>query len=190
MKGRVKIARVGQLTANTRNGVWNMREAWPLLLSTVRELKCLPLIEQRLDWLPVDVAAEAVVDIALIAGLDNETEEEDLVFHVVNSREERRWWDLLSWVAEFAAQEFEIVDPLIWLEKLKALENHPAKKLSWLWERAFGGLEGKKRERDVVFRVERAMETSKAMRKFKGVDERLFRKFWAWLEEQMNAGGK
>jgi thioester reductase-like protein len=85
----VLILRVGQLTANTETGIWNMREAWPLmfdagtrLLATkersnsnqpeheaeqiicyLPDLSHLPQ-EARLDWLPVNQAAKIVLELS------------------------------------------------------------------------------------------------------------------------------
>lgn len=181
MRGRVNVVRVGQLTGDTRTGVWNMSEAWPLLLSTVKALRCLPGIAQKLDWLPLDVAGAAVVDIALGSG-----ERECGVYHVVNRAPERDWGDLLRWVERVSAEEFEVVEPGVWLGRLAGLEEHPAKKLLWLWEQAFGGSAGGRGNLEVRFSVDRTTEASKAFRDFGGVNEVLLGKIWAWLEEELS----
>jgi len=182
MEGRIKIVRVGQLTGDTKNGIWNMSEAWPLMLSTVRELKCLPKIEQELDWLPFDIAAKAVVDISLA-----DTEPRDLVYHVLNSRGKSSWNDLLRWAQEFEAEKFEAVEPSVWLKKLEATKDHPAKRLLWLWEEALQTLEGGKVKR-VAFSVENGAKVSEALKYFQGVDKELVRKIWLWIEEKTAQG--
>ncbi|TVY30049.1 Adenylate-forming reductase [Lachnellula hyalina] len=201
MRGRVNVVRVGQLTGDARNGVWNINEAWPLLLSTVKILNCLPDIKgQKLDWLPLDVAARAVVDVALTLGYksgfqsgigigagagDEERERvegEDIVYHVLNASPTQDWGDLLTWLSRISTEEFEVVDPGNWLRKLRGLEGeHPAKKLLWLWERGFGDGDAKEEGGDmkgkggmeVVFSTERAMGVSRVLREFDGVDEGL-----------------
>ena len=183
MHGRIKIVRVGQLTGDTENGIWNMSEAWPLMLSTAKELKCLPVIKQRLDWLPLDVAARAVVDLAFQR--QEEKTQQVSVYHVVNSTEQNDWEDLLRWLKEIRDESFEVVEPGIWLDKLEALESHPAKKLLWLWEKAFRNQNGMD---SVELSVNRTMRASKALREFIGVDEPLTRKIWAWLEDEIAEG--
>lgn len=43
LRGRVSIARIGQLCGDTLHGVWNESEAWPLLVATSRYVQCLPV---------------------------------------------------------------------------------------------------------------------------------------------------
>jgi thioester reductase-like protein len=181
MEGRIKIVRVGQLTGDTKNGIWNMSEAWPLMLSTVQELKCLPKIEQSLDWLPLDVAAQAVVDIALANAVAN-----DLVYHVLNNRANSTWDDLLRWLQEFEAETFKVVEPSLWLKRLEATKGHPAKRLSWLWEKAYRNADGRKKS-NITFTTKRAVKASEVMRQFPGVDRELVRKIWNWIEKEMTA---
>jgi len=62
LRGRVSIFRVGQLAGDTQQGVWNTKEAWPMMLSLVKTTRTLPdLMDETLDWLPVDTAAMALM---------------------------------------------------------------------------------------------------------------------------------
>ena len=65
LQGNITVLWIGQLCGDTENGIWNASEAWPLMLPSVKVLKALPDLRQNLDWLPVDTAAEAVIEIAL-----------------------------------------------------------------------------------------------------------------------------
>ena len=81
LRGNIAVLRIGQLCGDSENGIWNALEAWPLMLSSVKVLKALPDLHQSLDWLPVDTAAEAVIEIAL-----NKTENlpgttEEIILH-------------------------------------------------------------------------------------------------------------
>lgn len=60
MSGRVKVLRIGQLCGDTKTGQWNEKEGWPLLIRTAAKVGCLPLLEEDVSWLPVDVASKAV----------------------------------------------------------------------------------------------------------------------------------
>ncbi|KAL8684645.1 MAG: hypothetical protein Q9218_008201, partial [Villophora microphyllina] len=145
----IAILRVGQLTADTVKGIWNMSEAYPLILSTAPVLRALPnLPHSPLDWLPVDVAAGAVLEVAGTlpltlprtvpaesSGREEEGEEVVVegcpVFHVLNPHTFPQWSDLLS-VIQAASPELEIkiVSPREWLDRLEGYEGElPAKKL-------------------------------------------------------------
>lgn len=64
-KPRISIIRVGQLCGD-KNGLWNANEAYPLLLSTSQLINCLPNLENEvLNWLLVDKAAKAVLEIVM-----------------------------------------------------------------------------------------------------------------------------
>ncbi|PNS17757.1 L-2-aminoadipate reductase [Sphaceloma murrayae] len=60
----IRVFRVGQLGGDDRRGVWNVTEAWPLMLAVgIKELGAMPdLRTEKLDWLPVDIAARALVE--------------------------------------------------------------------------------------------------------------------------------
>ncbi|CAK7215727.1 putative NRPS-like protein biosynthetic cluster [Sporothrix bragantina] len=64
----VSVLRIGQITGDTEHGIWNDREAVPLLVRSALELKTLPLLngeKGRCEWVPVDVVAAACIEIAL-----------------------------------------------------------------------------------------------------------------------------
>ncbi|KAM5373929.1 hypothetical protein ACJZ2D_006758 [Fusarium nematophilum] len=81
------VVRVGQLCSNNA-GIWNATEAYPLLLSTAKVASCLPDIPpEALSWLPVDVAAQAVLEVAYTTKSDGKCshlEPTTPVYHVLN----------------------------------------------------------------------------------------------------------
>lgn len=204
MAGRISVLRIGQLTGDTENGIWNMSEAWPLMLSTVDKLGCLPgLKEEKLVWLPVDVAANAVCEIALssekaqIFGSEDYKEEVTCpVYHLVANITPKTptWTDLLAWIQPSRKEPFGIVSPQIWLDKLRRLDQHPAQALLGLWDRAYGqAKDGEQGGKDAqmrptkLFNNARAEAMSTSMRNLKPVDEELVNKIWAWLEGEMTS---
>lgn len=119
---KVRIMRIGQLTGDTEHGVWNMSEAYPLMLSTVRELGCLPKLQDALSWLPLDVAAKVICEIAFAfdeTSLDSMRWAPCEVYHVVNNDFSTSFMDLLGWMKKIRKEPFEIVEPAVWLEKLE-----------------------------------------------------------------------
>ena len=72
LQGRITIIRVGQLSADTKRGAWNKSEAYPQILASAKYTEgVIPDLgdEERLTWLPIDVAAEAFIE----GSLEDET---------------------------------------------------------------------------------------------------------------------
>lgn len=151
---RVGVFRVGQLAGDTARGVWNASEAWPTLLGSARATGCLPRLHgEPLAWLPVDVAAAAMVQgaAALLAGEHAVSTASGTVgdgtsvvpvYHVVNDAAPApSWADALAWLTRLDVP-FDAVEPRIWLARLEALQrsrpSHPALRLLGVWRAAYG----------------------------------------------------
>ncbi|KAI6707833.1 hypothetical protein JHW43_009638 [Diplocarpon mali] len=185
LAGRVKILRIGQLTGDTANGVWNRSEAWPLMISSSMKLGCLPLLDERLSWLPVDIAARAVVDISL-AG---RTTEDLSVYHLVNNSTDTTWSDLLAWLNHAAGTQLKLVSPDEWLDKLERADGDPARSLLGLWRSSYGSSSSTMRTiadaekgTAVTFDISNALRGSRAMHDIAPLDEVLVGKIWRWLD--------
>lgn len=193
----VVVVRVGQLCGNAR-GVWNAAEAWPLLLSAARATGSLPDLKgEALAWLPVDVAAQAVLEIAF--GVSAERPGSRMpktpVFHVANPYQDPRWGDMVSWLVEEAASKQEknadahgglaglrVVAPDVWLQELEALlerRDHPARALLHVWQRTFSA--GEREEVGVVFDTQRAEAASAAMRAMRPLERDGVLRMWEWI---------
>lgn len=113
------IIRVGQLCGNTRTGSWNATEAYPIMLSSARVSGCLPdLPGEVLSWLPVDVAARSVLEIATsppdppepprapgqrYSQYRSQHLHKTPVYHVLNPHQEPEWSDMLGWICDGGA---------------------------------------------------------------------------------------
>lgn len=184
--GRVKILRIGQLTGDTKEGIWNMLEAYPLMLSTVTELGCLPRIDDYLSWLPLDIAARAVVEIALTENTDNATYP-DIVYHITNNAKPATWAQLLEWIKDINSTPFQIVEPRYWLQRLEDLEEHPAKRLIGFWKAAYGQSQNMSQDVNntpVSFSTERAQNIAPALKDMAPIDKKLVEKIWHWMQEE------
>lgn len=199
LRGRVAVFRVGQLAGASDTGVWNAKEAWPLMLSSVQETSALPDLEgEVLDWLPVDTAASAMVQGAerTIGAGESEGVE---VYHVVNSHPRPEWSDLLRWAKE--RQDFETLPPPTWVERLEQLSEkgsqHPALQLLEHWKRAYisgqeveAGRSGIEEGRGgaptarKTFAVQRSIERLPALRTVEPVSEAYFARLWRWIQEE------
>lgn len=183
MRGRVKILRIGQLTGDTEHGIWNTNEAFPLILSTVGLLGCLPALNQRLSWLPLDIAAAAVTEITLNEGQSDGC----MVYHLVNQSQSSSWNDLLMWARELAPEKFDIVEPAVWLRALEK-GNHPAKRLLGFWKSAYENTGPKSSE--VLFCTNNSRFESEAMQRVGPVDKVLVSKIWSWVMENYSPDTK
>ncbi len=199
MRGRIAVLRVGQLCGDSKTGVWNMSEAWPLMISSVKVTGSLPdLQDEALDWFPVDVAAEATLQ---VGGIDAhnpttklaEHDTEIPVYHILNPHPTPTWSDLLHWLRTLHPN-FQVLPPNQWVQQLETLSgeqaNHPATKLIGLWRDAYCGDEEEGRNKGkLVFETQKTSKTVPAMRNVQPIDEALFAKIWAWIEGEMARQG-
>lgn len=152
LAGRITVFRVGQLAGDSHRGIWNTKEAWPLMLSAVKITGTLPdLADEKLDWLPVDVAAAALMQKMAPRRCGDQVETPDPhprpkqatdVMHVVHVGPNPKWHQLLLWLQQ--ELDFAIVGPKEWVGSLEgaAVErktaDHPSLKLLELWKAAYG----------------------------------------------------
>ncbi|KAI0343014.1 acetyl-CoA synthetase-like protein [Trametopsis cervina] len=136
LAGRLRIARLGQLCGDTQHGIWNEKEAWPLLIASVHYTGCLPVLRESMSWLPLDVAAAAVLDIALNESLEPAPTSEVPVYHVIHPTA-ISWTTLLEYL-DSAGLVFERVAPEVWLDELARTTERldpGTRNLIQLWER-------------------------------------------------------
>ncbi|KAK4686150.1 hypothetical protein P7C73_g3978, partial [Tremellales sp. Uapishka_1] len=133
LQERVHILRVGQLCGDTRTGRWNEKEGWPLLIRTSKVVGCLPVLTERPSWLPVDIAARAIIDVTLGSP-------QHLIYHIAHPHL-LEWTDILDSL-EDAGLVFERVSPQEWLKRVERssddLGRNPSKGMLWLWKQAYG----------------------------------------------------
>lgn len=189
-RANISILRIGQLTGNTINGTWSEKEAWPLMLSTGGPgcLNSLPALDLPLSWLPVDIAATGVIDIALRKTrpsplLPSPKPHEAVVFHLVNDSTSVKWKHLLKWIGhENKTEEFgkwlvhaELPSPF----GLK--DDHPARSLLGFWK-----VMDQKNKEDFTakpsFGLMRTRQVSPTMNKFYDIDEQSVKKIWKWVQ--------
>ncbi|KAI0030733.1 acetyl-CoA synthetase-like protein [Vararia minispora EC-137] len=61
---KTTIVRVGQLAGDSQNGAWNEKEWLPAIIRTGQIVQAIPRRDESVTWLPVDVAAAALMDMA------------------------------------------------------------------------------------------------------------------------------
>ncbi|KAL9610002.1 MAG: hypothetical protein Q9167_005275 [Letrouitia subvulpina] len=190
------IARIGQLCGDDETGAWNVTEAWPLMLSSTKATNALPRLQQeKLDWLKVDVAAKAIIEIGFdLLSTARQNSQQQLesplpVYHVVNGHRTPTWDDMLGWIKGWN-RDIEVLPPAEWVDRLENLtengRDHPARKLLGLWKAAYCDSEtsGKSRD-DIVFDMTKTQEVATVLREVKPVDEVYFAKVWQWIQQEM-----
>ena len=121
------IERMGQVCGDNQNAMWNPSEMYPLMMIGGGDfLGKMPEFPNRtIDWLPVDYAATAIVDIMLKTSTFQVHQEH--VFHIVNPST-MPWSELLCNMRACGMQ-FDIVSPEEWVSLLSKHQNNPAYRL-------------------------------------------------------------
>lgn len=183
LKDRIAVVRVGQLSGNSRSGAWNTNEAWPMMLSTVRLTGSLPaLTGEPLDWLPVDVAAQALLEVA--ASLRNK-DNRSVIYHVLNEHREPMWLEMLQWLK--MTRDFDVVSPETWVAQLEQCQHteHPALRLLGLWKEAYCNAIPKETSRPRFAMVETKKRVP-VLRHVQPVNEAYMAKIWAWIQANVH----
>jgi thioester reductase-like protein len=195
----VSIVRIGQLCSN-QMGVWNTSEAYPLMLSTASITGCLPdLPQETLNWLPVELAAQAVLDLSRIAepnGTDRKRITQTPVYHVFNPHDTPTWRDLLQWIKEKNEKpKFDVVSPMDWVIRLEEAvttkaSNHPSQALLSMWKGRYYSESKDKSGKGPspaasVFGIERSKEASATMRDVSPVEPERVSKIWRWVHRNI-----
>ena len=197
LRNHIQVLRIGQLCGDTESGIWNVTEAWPLMLSSAKVTGSLPKLQgERLGWLPVDVAAEAIIEISLSEKTSQSADCSDIpVYHLLNPSTQGTWAHLLFWLHKMSPA-FEIVPPSTWVSQLDNLTGeaatHPARKLLGLWKEAYcnnhcsKAEQGEQEEREEkTFDMIETKKVAPVMRDVKPIGEDQFQKIWGWIDREM-----
>jgi thioester reductase-like protein len=187
LQGRIAIIRVGQLSGDSKTGIWNTKEAWPMMLDTVKLISCLPDLEDEpLDWLPVDVAAEAFLQASLAQAGQTQQVDQVHVYHVLNPHQQPTWHDMLLWLKKRA--QFDIVKPAEWIRRLEDTHNteHPAMKLLGLWKESYGEGVPRTKQNRPKFAVAETQKRVPALRDVQPLNEAYLGKIWDWVHANVS----
>lgn len=171
---RFAVVRIGQLCSDTTHGVWNENEAWPILIQISQLIGCFPELKERLDWVSTDIAARAVLDLALTPATQEGGEVYNLAQPTTCSQTQvAEWKDLHNWL-ESSGLKLELVSPEKWLDKLEKSDCDPRGLLS-LWQKNFTSTPAEVATR---FVCDKALDRSTAFQKWQneGVTQSLIHK--------------
>ncbi|EXJ80150.1 hypothetical protein A1O1_08292 [Capronia coronata CBS 617.96] len=124
-----KVLRVGQIVGDTVTGQWNPTEAIPLMIQSAVTMKALPALDETPSWTPVDIVAQAVLELCGLGTSDKATayaSDPKTVYHVQNPRTFHWTTDLLP-ALQAAGLDFEVVSQREWIKRLREGEQDPKK---------------------------------------------------------------
>lgn len=177
------VFRIGQLCGDTEAGVWSESEAWSLMFSSINVVHAMPreVGEEQVVWVPVDIAARAIVEIVLSTVQNDKSTEQLRIWHIVNPKNNTKWSDILQ-IFKASGFTFQIVEAKEWVNLLAASpeSDNPSRKLLHLWQSSFSS--GVK-QFDPVFDTSRAVEASPSLAELGNVDQDLMQKiFSTWKD--------
>lgn len=189
-----RILRIGQIVGDGKMGLWNDTEAIPLIIRSALTLKALPALNETESWLPVDILATTILDLAGIStgAIPVSDSETNLVYNL-ESPHTFSWTSSLLPELQRSGLEFSTVPVVEWLQKLRDYEKNggdpernPAVKLIDHFESMYG----KEKTGDVKFEIETAVKHSPALRETpRLVEDGYIEKFVkAWLEKWKGEG--
>lgn len=170
-----RVLRVGQLIGDTKAGEWNTTEGIPLMIQTAVTLGALPALDEEMSWLPVDIAASIILDIALTSTATPVNS--DLVYHVLNPKRFHWTRDMLPALRD-AGLKFEVLPTDQWMEKMRTsdqdpVRNPPIKLLDW-FEGKYGRTSSKSKQGVLEYQTKETEARSESLRAVPDVTNRAF----------------
>ena len=145
------ILRIGQVVGDQKHGVWNENEMIPMIINSGFRMGKMPLFDMECEWLPVDILAKAILEIAGISALasiyanpspegqyipkviDDDVEDQDAVakddvqpresVYNIRSPHTFSWANDLLPALTTGGIDFEVVPFGKWLDQLESLPS-------------------------------------------------------------------
>ncbi|GAA5795101.1 hypothetical protein HPULCUR_000453 [Helicostylum pulchrum] len=130
------VHRVGQLCGDSNTGAWNTTEMYPLtLVGGGSYMKKMPDLGITVNWIPVDYAGNAIVDIMMSTATRSPKSADETIFHIVNTKEVS--WSSLITSMKKCGMDFEIITPEDWVQEVSKDQNNPCHKLLGSYQKLF-----------------------------------------------------
>ncbi|KAI9298108.1 acetyl-CoA synthetase-like protein, partial [Neoconidiobolus thromboides FSU 785] len=111
------IYRVGQISGDISNGVWNTKEHMPLMIKGSQVMKMIPeKVSEGVSWIPVDYAANGMVEIYF----NPKNSHKNTISHIVNPKVFP--WDQVIEALAKSGIKFSVVENTHFINELK---NNP-----------------------------------------------------------------
>lgn len=189
----VRILRLAQICGDTKHGMWNTKEAWPMIVASGRTIGCLPvnkLFDQDMRWLPSDVTGAAVADIALLDQVDDETSASlarFTVFHITN-KQTTPWKASVLPALKRHGMEFETVEWPEWAARIQKSDSNVLRNPPYRLRRFFYTLAswhgGDTAPQPLSLDMTNACKVSPRLARGVSIDEDLIGKFLKYWESQ------
>ena len=117
---RTCVARIGQVSgpAEKLGGTWNKQEWLPSLVVSSAYLKKLPAQMACIDWIPVDILAEVLVDVSLDDTADVTPYEKSAVYNLAN-KNIVEWEDMVPTILPYMPADIKTVSMEEWVKSLQ-----------------------------------------------------------------------
>lgn len=167
---KVDILRLGQVAGPIApdSGCWNRNEWFPSLVQTSKAMGCVPDQLMDVDWIPADVLARIILDLA------HKDHEGIQTYNLINPHS-RDWKTLVPSIQKRIGGR--VVPLKEWIDRLKAVDGNdkvevaekPALKILDWFSDVEAGLEGKKE--GLAYATANGTEASETMRGLAPVSE-------------------
>ncbi|CAG8622724.1 11689_t:CDS:2, partial [Racocetra persica] len=178
---KLDIHRVGQICGDSVTGVWNTREHIPLMIKGAQVMKVMPnSYSSNVDWIPVDVASQSIIDISLNAPFENDGDYVR-VNHILNPK--ITTWDEFLESLQQSGIDFKIVSNEEWLNILlntpeyQNVDKNPVVALSGFFEKAMSESSDKSEKHEPLFETHKSVNRSLALSNCQKVDAKLTKLF-------------
>lgn len=171
----INIYRVGQVSGDTENGVWNKSElAAMMIYAGAGQLHQMPNIGKDINWIPVNICSGALVDLALKSSFDLCRSSDDHVYHLLNPHS-LSYEEYLQALRQ-AGFTFESVPPREFLNRVLNSDDlsNPLIKLTSFLEESFRNYENHKVAK---FSLDKTIEKCPLLRNCPQIDSELIERY-------------
>ncbi|UJR29759.1 hypothetical protein I4U23_017307 [Adineta vaga] len=163
----VKIYRVGQISGDTQNGIWNSTEmAAMMIYAGAGQLHKMPNIGNDINWIPVDICSSALVELALKSSKDQH------VYHLLNPQN-IKYDNYLNSLRE-SGLDFDIISKEEFLNSILTTTDttNPLIKLSSFLEQIYKKKDNSKSSK---FETKKTVEDSQVLKNCPSIDSNLIK---------------
>jgi len=168
----VNIFRVGQISGDSQNGVWNTTEmAAMMIYAGAGQLKKMPNTGQDVNWIPVDVCSASLVELSLTSSFKISIGDQR-VYHLLNPHD-ITYEDYLNSLRT-AGLHFDCVSPKEFLDTILTTKDttNPLIKLSPFLEQIFNK---KDKSKSTKYQTVKTVEKCQALQKCPPIDSNLIK---------------
>ena len=134
----INIYRIGQISGDTENGVWNRNDmAAMMIYAAAEQFHKIPNIEEDINWIPINICSASVVNLALKSSFDISIPIDERVYHLLNPNT-MKYEEYLHMLRQ-AGLNFDVVSQEEFLDAILATKDlsNPLIKLSSFFQQIY-----------------------------------------------------